>query len=223
MSQTFRKRLDTRLLPPTVNEIERELVFHRLEAARRYAYANGLDRVAGHGPRDRLGLVVAGRHHQLLHSAFDQLGIGKSEREDLGIRLFRVAMVYPLEPRRLFEFADGLETIVVLDDRRGFLEEQIRSALCNQVGSPLVLGQRDDAGKPWLAAEGALTAELLSARLGPFLSRRFSRPEFEERSKALARRRRSGVRTSAAGVPTSRRPACPKATPRLPESAVTRC
>jgi indolepyruvate ferredoxin oxidoreductase len=97
-------------------------------------------------------------------------------------------MVYPLEPRRLFEFADGLETIVVLDDRRGFLEEQIRSALCNQAGSPLVLGQRDDAGKPWLAAEGALTAELLSTRLGPFLSRRFSRPEFEERSKAAARR-----------------------------------
>ena len=103
----FRNRLDTRLLPPSVNEIERELVFHRLEAARRYAYANGLDRVEGHGAGDRLGLVVAGRHHRLLHSAFDHLGIGERELEKLGIRLLRVAMVYPVEPRRLFEFAEG--------------------------------------------------------------------------------------------------------------------
>ncbi len=188
----FRKRLDTRLLPPTVNEIERELVFHRLEAARRYAYANGLDRIVGKGAGDRLGLVVAGRHHRLLRSAFERLGVDASECERLGIRLLRLAMVYPLEARRLSEFADGLDTIIVLDDRRGFLEDQLRASLYNRTTSPLVLGQRDESGAPWLPREGALTAEGLTTELGDFFSRRFQRPEFKERARAQERLQHGG-------------------------------
>jgi indolepyruvate ferredoxin oxidoreductase len=215
----FAKHLDPRLLPPMVREIERELAFARLEAARRYVHANGLDRVLGAHPGDRIGFIAAGVHARQLESALRLLGLDDRERARLGIRVLQLALVTPVEPLRLREFARGLETLIVLDDRRDFLETQVRSLLYGEPEAPRVLGQRDATGRPWLSARGALTPAGLARDLGPFLAEQSGDGALARRAAELERRARE-----AAPLAVARHPhfcsGCPHLeSTRLPEGA----
>jgi indolepyruvate ferredoxin oxidoreductase len=165
----FRKRLDPRLLPPAVHRIEEELFYERLEAVRRYAEINGLNPIERTHRNDRIGLVSTGRLYRELETALELLGLDDAALERLGVRLMRVQLVYPLEPRRLSEFAHGLDEIVVIDERRGFLEDQLRATLFNEVDRPRVLGQRDARGAPWLARHADISAATLALDLAPHL------------------------------------------------------
>ncbi|MCZ6821927.1 MAG: 2-oxoacid ferredoxin oxidoreductase, partial [Deltaproteobacteria bacterium] len=160
--ESFQKQLDTRLLPPHVNRIEERILYERLEAVCRYAFENGMNPITQQHPRDRIGLVASGRLYRELETTLELLGIDDSRLAALGIRLLKMELLYPLEPRRLSEFADGLDEVIVIDERRGFLEDQIRSALFITVDRPMVLGQRNESGEPWLARHSEVSAETLA-------------------------------------------------------------
>jgi indolepyruvate ferredoxin oxidoreductase len=218
--RSFEKRLDPRLLPPMVLEIERDLLYARLEAARRYVFENRLDRIERSHPGDRVGLVAAGVHHRALLSAFDHLALDHEVCRRLGIRVLKLAMIYPVEPRRLLEFAEGLETLIVLDDRRGLLEEQIRALLYDSGAHPRILGQRDEHGAPWLPRAGALEPEGLAGDLGALLETRCGCPPLRRRANAV----RAHGGAAPAPLAVARRPhfcsGCPHlSSTRLPEGA----
>ena len=187
----FRKRLDPGLLPPRVIEIERDLVFRRLEAVSQYLRANSLDRDLFPRDGDRIGFVACGKHVRDLAAAFAHLGLDEAGCARLGIRVRKLAVAYPVEARGLREFARGLETVIVLDDRRDFLEQQVRSALYELPGHPRVLGQHDERGAPWLSARGALHSEGLAISLGPALARLTGEAALGERAQQLAEQGRA--------------------------------
>jgi indolepyruvate ferredoxin oxidoreductase len=220
LGRSFRPHFDTGLLPPRVVEIEKDLVYARLEAARRYAYANGLNPIRVRHRRDAIGLVASGPLYRELESALSLLGIDDAELERLGVRLLKIELLHPLEPRRLREFADGLDEIVVVDARSGFLEEQIRAALYNEIDHPLVIGQRDSAGAPWIARRRQVDAGTLAVDLASHLSDRLERPDLDRRAAPL---RAARDRARMAPAP-SRAPhfcsGCPHSTStRAPEGA----
>ena len=217
----FQKRFDPRLLPPHVNEIERALFYERLEAARRYVYANEIDRIEVRGPRDGIGLVASGRLIRELRTALERLGLDDFALRERGIRLMSIRATWPLEPRRLREFADGLDELVVVDERRGFLEEQLRAVLFNEIDHPRVLGQFRETGAPWLARHREVTAETLAIDLGHYLAERQASPELGERAARLQARTRATERE----ISLARAPhfcsGCPHSnSTRLPEGAV---
>ena len=217
----FEPRFDAGLLPPRVNEIEREIIFARLEAARRYAAANGLNPIAASHARDRTGLVAAGPLYRELRGALDLLDIDDDELARLGLRLLKLDLVWPLDPQRLREFAEGLDEIIVVDGRRGFVEEQIRSVLFNGVDRPMVIGQYTETGEPWLARRSEVNAGSLAVDLAHHLAARLDEPALEQRSAAA---RAALERASGAAAP-SRAPhfcsGCPHSTStRLPEGSV---
>jgi indolepyruvate ferredoxin oxidoreductase len=189
--RTFQKRLDPRLLPPAVHRIEEELFYERLEAVRRYAEANGLNPIERRHRKDRIGLVSSGRLYRELATALELLGLRDADLERLGIRLMRMQLLYPLETRRLREFAQGLDEILVVDERRGFLEEQLRAALFNEIDRPRVLGQRDARGAPWLARHHEITAETLALDLAPHLVELLGARELSARAERLRALRES--------------------------------
>ena len=217
----FAKRLDPRLLPPHVNAIEEEIFYERLEAARRFAWSNRLDRIEVHHPGDRLGLVASGRLYRELVTALERLGLDDRRLETLGVRVLRLGMLWPLEPRRLAEFADGLDEIIVVDERRGFIEDQVRSALFNALDRPQVLGQRDQGGDPWLARHAEISSETLAIDLAGHLSRRLDAPELAKGGAllhALAERRPHAIELRRAPQFCS---GCPHSTStRLPEGSI---
>ncbi len=181
----FSARFDTALLPPNVLKIEQELVFGRLEAVRRFAAANGLNPITSRHARDKIGLVAAGSLYRELERALELLELDGAARERLGIRLLKVDLVWPLEAGRVREFADGLAEVVVVDARRGYLEEQVCAALYGGESRPEVYGQRGRDGEPWLARRLELSGATLAEDLAPYLAQRLRAPGIAQKLRSL--------------------------------------
>ena len=159
-------------MPPKVNRIEEEILYARLEAVTRYAAENGLNPIPIRHDRDQVGIVSSGRLYRELRTALELLDLGPRDLERLGIRVMQIQLLYPLETQSLRRFSDGLDEIIVLDERRGFLEDQLRAALFNSIDRPMVLGQRDEANRPWLARHAEISAETVALDLAEHLARR---------------------------------------------------
>ncbi len=168
----FEKQLDMRLLPPYTVEMERQIFSERTAAALAYVHANGLDSIRCASPGDRVGLVAAGKPYRELRLALQLLGLDEEALERHGIRVLKLGCIAPLEPRRLREFADGLEEIVVIEDKRGFIETQVRQVLYNLPDRPLVAGKRTPGGEVLFPMHGELEGHEIARILGRWLEHR---------------------------------------------------
>lgn len=154
-----------RLLQPTLGLLERDLVTTRLRLAREYSAANRLNRVVGRGRSDVLGVVAGGRTWQDLLAALERLGVDESSLEASGLRLLRVGMPWPLDDGTIRDFAKGLDEILVLEEKRPFLESALRDILYGLPDAPLVTGKRGPAGLDLVPAHGELDVEVIAPRL----------------------------------------------------------
>jgi indolepyruvate ferredoxin oxidoreductase len=153
------------LLQPHLGPIERDLYRARLEIARRYAAVNGLDRIIGRGPA-RIGILAAGKSWLDLRQALDTLGLDDAELARRGVRLLRVGMPWPLESGIVERFADGLDEIVVVEEKRAFLETQVKELLYGRAGAPRVYGKRGPDGRPMFPEAGDLDPDVVARRVG---------------------------------------------------------
>ncbi|HET7200736.1 MAG TPA: indolepyruvate ferredoxin oxidoreductase family protein [Burkholderiales bacterium] len=195
-------------------EQEARLLDYKVYAALAYCRANRLDRIVWDSPRARLGIITTGKSFGDTVQALADLGIDERVAADAGIRLYKVAMSWPLEPQGARKFAEGLEEILVVEEKRQVIEYQIKEELYNwREGArpPRVVGKFDDNGE-WSIAAGqpagnwllpahyelspALIAKALASRfaklgmgalLGDRYRERVAYLEFKE--KALARPR----------------------------------
>jgi indolepyruvate ferredoxin oxidoreductase len=129
----YTKHSDTRLMPPTSLALENETNVRRLEAVREFARANHLNR--HNGLAARIGILSAGKPYYDLMQALRDLGV----RDE--VRIGKVGLPFPLEPEFVREFARGLETILVVEEKRSFLEMQVRDILYDLPTHPAVLGK----------------------------------------------------------------------------------
>src|SRR6478736_6152080 len=154
-----------RLLHPTLGQLERDLVTNRLRIAREYARLNGLNRVVGRGPGDVLGVVAAGHTFLDVLAALRRLGIDEADLAASPVRLLWVGMPWPLEETVVRVFADGLEEILVVEEKRSFLEAAIRDVLYGGPVQPAVTGKRDADGSELVPAYGELDADVITGPL----------------------------------------------------------
>jgi indolepyruvate ferredoxin oxidoreductase len=170
----FQKIADFCFFPGKTTEIERRLHYERHRAVVAYARANRLDRVEASTPHDRLGIVAAGKSYADLRQALSEMGLDDEALRASRIRLLRTALVYPIEAELLREFARDLEEVVVIEEKRGFLETQVKAALAGR-GHPLrVVGKSDERGEPLFPIQGGMDADLITERLGPRLVTRLA-------------------------------------------------
>ena len=147
-------------------EIERSLVTVRPELARRYARANGLNRIEG----DRgamIGFVVAGMPYLDLYQALATLGIATVDLASSGIRILKLGMVSPLEPNIVQEFAQGLDEIVVVEEKRAFIELAIKDLFYGVPDAPRVYGKRGPDGTELLRPNADLPPGVIAAAIAP--------------------------------------------------------
>lgn len=152
--------------------LEQELrqVERRLPAVADYVHANGLDRIVLKGNTARIGLIAAGKSWHDLREALDLLDLTDESLTVLGVALYKPAMTWPLEERRLAEFADGLEAILVVEEKDEFIERQVKSILYHSAGQPSVWGKRGRDGAALLPATGDLAPESIALALEDVLS-----------------------------------------------------
>ncbi len=120
---------------------EVRLYHHKLYAALAYARANGLNRITVNPPAARIGIVSAGKAWQDTLQAMATLGLDGARCEQLGIRVLKIGMTWPLDPEVLREFARGLACIVVVEEKRPVLEDQIRAILYGGPQAPAIIGK----------------------------------------------------------------------------------
>ncbi len=167
----YAKTTATMLVVPYSLGLEADVHRRRLEAARHFARENGLNRITVKHNGDRLGIVACGKSYADLMSALRALRLGEEDLAREGIRILKMGMVFPLEPRIVDEFVDGLETVLVVEEKRSFLEFQLRELLFNRSRRPAVCGKTDAAGAPLLPSTGELDADRIALVLGRFVRR----------------------------------------------------
>jgi indolepyruvate ferredoxin oxidoreductase len=167
--QPYVHQVSAEFVQPKLAALERSMLGARLELARRYAAANGLNTIDAGGPDDRVGVVAAGSTYLDVRQALDRLGLTPDIARGRGIRLLRLGMVFPLDPATVAEFAEGLDEIIVVEEKRSFIEAAIKDVLYGRPGAPAVHGKYDAGGQVLLRADGDLgadaIADALSARL----------------------------------------------------------
>ncbi len=147
------------LMAPYSLEAEAETFSRRLDAARTFVAHNSFDRTIG-AANARLGIVAAGKAYADVLSVLRELGIdGRGALEAAGIRVWKPAMIWPLEPAGLSRFAAGLDEILVVEEKRAFIEPQIRNLLYDLANRPRISGKNAPGGAALLPADGALTAD----------------------------------------------------------------
>ena len=171
-------------LPDTPLAQEARLLDYKLYAALAYARANGLNRELWQVPneRARFGIMTSGKAYLDTRQALLDLGLTESVCQQIGLRLFKVGMVWPLEATGTTRFAEGLDEILVVEEKRQVLEYQLKEELFSWIGSgkkiPRVVGKFDDKdGGEWSVPQGnwllpahyefspAMVAKAVGARL----------------------------------------------------------
>ena len=157
--------------------LDQEMRLHRyaVKAAQAFARANGIDRIVLDSPRARLGIVTTGKSYLDVLQALEYLGLDERACADIGIRVYKVGMTWPLEPVGIADFARGLEDIVVVEEKRAFIERQMKEYFYNWPASagqrPSIVGKYDEAGEWILPSTGELTPATIAGVIGRRIQR----------------------------------------------------
>jgi indolepyruvate ferredoxin oxidoreductase len=160
--------------PDKFLEQEHRLMAYRIPAALAFAKANRIDRTIIDSPHPRFGIVTTGKSYLDVMQALADLGIDEHHAAEIGIRLYKVGMTWPLEPSGIRAFAEGLEEILVVEEKRAVIEEQLKAQLYNwrEDVRPRVVGEHDEDGSWALPPYGELTpamiARVIASRIGRF-------------------------------------------------------
>ncbi|GHF72174.1 indolepyruvate ferredoxin oxidoreductase family protein [Seohaeicola zhoushanensis] len=159
----------------------------KLRAVEAFVNANPIDRAIYGVARRRLGIVTSGKAHQDLMEALRLLGIDEPACARLGIDIYKVGLVYPLARRDITAFCAGVEEILVVEEKRGLIETQLRDYLYDDPKRPMIAGKTDETGAPLIPWTGELSPTLLVNRIADRLDRMFPGEGFAARGAGLLR------------------------------------
>ena len=133
LPEGYQKYTDPRLVPPITLALEHEVNSRRLEAVRQFARLNGVNR--HNGADAKIGILSTGK------SYYDVMQALRDQKVSDGVRIGKVGMPFPLDPEFVKQFAAGLDTILVVEEKRSFIEMQLREILYDLPARPAVLGK----------------------------------------------------------------------------------
>jgi indolepyruvate ferredoxin oxidoreductase len=182
---------------------EERLQEHKRDAMLAFVRANGLNRViTSGGPNPKIGIITTGKSYLDVRQAWDDLGIDEVRANDLGIRLFKVGCPWPLGQQTLKEFAEGLDMIMVVEEKRSLIEVQVREELYGTADQPICVGKKDERGDWLFPVKGALDPNDIAVAIGERLLRFRPSEEIEARVARLKQAQAMLAQTQDAAVRT---------------------
>ncbi len=188
--------------PPLAQE--KRLNTYKIYAARAFARANNLNQVMLDSPNPRLGIITTGKSYLDVRQALEDLGLDEELCARVGLRVLKIGMSWPLEPVSVHEFAEGLDEILVVEEKRSIIEDQLTGQLYNwPVGKrPVVVGEFDEQGVSLLPNLSELTPAMIARAIAKRLAPIYTSDTIEQRlaflaakEKALAAPKHSTART----------------------------
>jgi indolepyruvate ferredoxin oxidoreductase len=176
--------------------LEQEARLHgaKMDAVAAFARVNRVDRIMLDSPRPRLAIFTTGKAYADVRQALSDLGIDDARAGALGLRLYKIGLAWPLEPEGARHAASGVEEVLVVEEKRPLIEDQLVKLLYRVDASrrPEVVGKRDETGGALLPSVGELdpvvVAQAVLARLSrlhgdlPELAQRLAVIEAYQRS-----------------------------------------
>ena len=183
--------------PPMVQE--ERLMRHKLYAALAFARENRLDRTVWGAGADRaedrrIGIVTTGKSYLDTRQALEDLGIPEERARAMGISIYKVAMPWPLEPQGVRAFAEGLDELIVIEEKRALIENQLKEQLYNWQADrrPVIVGKFDEERNWILPSTGELAPSQIAVVVGKRLLEKDRR--HRDRLSACASWRKKGER-----------------------------
>ncbi|MEM9759100.1 MAG: indolepyruvate ferredoxin oxidoreductase family protein [Pseudomonadota bacterium] len=180
--------------PDRPMEQEERLNRYKIYAAREFARVNGLNRVVLDSPCARFGIITSGKAYLDVMQALEDIGITTAVAAEIGLRVYKVGMPWPLEPQVTHDFADGLEEILVVEEKRSVIEDQLTGQLYNYpvAARPRVVGEFDEDGRDLLPNRGELTPAIVALAIAARI-RRFYRSEVMDERIAWIERKEASL------------------------------
>ncbi|HXY89715.1 MAG TPA: indolepyruvate ferredoxin oxidoreductase family protein, partial [Xanthobacteraceae bacterium] len=177
--------LNIRGLDGALNQEARLHDFKR-DAMLAYVRANKLNRIVTSGGKNaKIGIITTGKSYLDVRLAFDELGIDEVRANELGIRLYKIGCPWPLEPEGLKEFAEGLDIIIVVEEKRSLIEVQVREELYGTPNQPVVVGKKDEEGRWLFPVKAALDPNDIAIALGERILKRGLNNDISDRVNRL--------------------------------------
>lgn len=186
---------------PYVMEMERTLYYARLELASRYARENRLNQIVVPTSDAWLGIVTSGKTYYDTRETLEALGLDEPSLRRLGIRILKLGLVYPVEPEIVREFARGLQEILVIEEKRPFLETFVKDILYGLSERPDVLGKSDEEGKPLVPMNAELDPDVIAPAIARRIGRKIDVESVKNRVHYLEERRRRTPAAKLSRVP----------------------
>jgi indolepyruvate ferredoxin oxidoreductase len=163
--------LNIRLVDTILGQEARLHDFKR-DAMLAFVHANRLNRIVTSGGRSaKIGVITTGKAYLDVRQALDELGIDEVKCNDLGLRLFKVGCPWPISRAELVEFAQGLDLIIVVEEKRSLIEVQVREELYGSANQPACIGKKDEQGNWLFPVKGALDPNDVAICIGERLLR----------------------------------------------------
>ena len=174
-------------------EQELRLNKYKIYAAREFARVNGLNKIVLDSPRARLGIATSGKAYLDVMQALEDMGITESVAAEIGLRVYKIGMSWPLEPRDTHDFADGLEEILVVEEKRSIIEDQLTGQLYNYpvAARPRVIGEFDEQGRDLLPNLAELTPAMVALAIAGRVSRFYKSGTMDERVRWIRQKEKS--------------------------------
>ncbi|WP_299404222.1 indolepyruvate ferredoxin oxidoreductase family protein [uncultured Roseobacter sp.] len=166
--------LNIRLID-TPHEQEARMIDYKRFAAEAFSHANKMDKRVWGKPGAKIGFVAAGKNWLDLEHALTLLNIDADEAERLGITTYKVGQTFPLDMKGFHDWAEGLDLIVVVEEKRKLIEVQIKEAIFDDRRGRRVFGWHKGGGAGSMHGEelfptrGALDPIMIAEKLGAIL------------------------------------------------------
>ena len=153
---------------------EERVIDHKRFAAEAFARANRIDKRMWGKPGAKIGFVAAGKNWLDLVHAMSLLNISEDDAERLGITTYKIGQTFPLDMTSFNEWAEGLDLIVVVEEKRKLIEVQIKEAIFDERRGRRVYGwYKGGAGgmhrDELFPTRGALDPIMIAEKLGGIL------------------------------------------------------
>src|SRR5262249_46925718 len=154
-------------LRDTILGQEARLHDYKRDAMLAFVRANKLNKyITSGGERPKIGIMTVGKSYVGVGQALEEVGIDEVRCNDLGIRLYKIACPWPISQQDLKAFADGLELIIVVEEKRSLIEVQVREELYGTANQPHCIGKKDERGNWLFPVKGALDPNEVAICIG---------------------------------------------------------
>ena len=183
--KAWKPKQNTNLLAPISLHLEKEVHEGRIEAAKAFTKVNNINQITIPTRDAWLGIIAAGKTYYDVRQALMEIGLTDDDLERKGIRILKLSMIFPIQEDILKEFARDLEEILVIEEKRSFVEMFCKEILYGMTDAPRIVGKKDETGRPLVKADSELDADDVVRILARRLDERVEVPNLDRRLKEI--------------------------------------